>query len=100
MLRDALAMLLALVSVLGGHTDERSAEVKLQVVKFAEVESAIARQQGKIVVIDVWATWCIPCKQEFHHLVELHKKHEKDGVVCMSVAWDKIADRESALKFL
>jgi len=79
---------------------ESSDSVKLEAVTPTEVDAAIAAQHGKIVVIDIWGTWCIPCKKEFPHLVKLHKEHAKDGVVCMSIALDSAEKHDSALRFL
>jgi thiol-disulfide isomerase/thioredoxin len=76
------------------------AEVALKQVKFKEMTEAIQANQGKIVVIDVWASFCIPCKKEFHHLVEMHDKYAGKGVVCMSACVDDLKDEPAALKFL
>jgi thiol-disulfide isomerase/thioredoxin len=48
----------------------------------------IARQRGKVVVVDVWATYCPPCMRDFHHLVELHRKENPHKVVCVSLNID------------
>jgi len=80
--------------------DNSPKDVKLEVLKFANLEEAIQAQKGKIVVVDVWATDCIPCRKEFPHLVELHQKHAKDGVVCLSVSTDKAKAHGAALEFL
>ncbi|MEK6249861.1 MAG: TlpA family protein disulfide reductase [Planctomycetales bacterium] len=48
----------------------------------------IARQRGKVVVVDVWATYCPPCMRDFHHLVALHRKEDSQKVVCMSLNID------------
>jgi thiol-disulfide isomerase/thioredoxin len=74
--------------------------VKLDVVKFADLEKAIASHPGKVIVLDLWATWCVPCKAEFHHLVELHEKYAKEGVVCISISLDEADAKDSALSFL
>ena len=75
-------------------------KVELQVVKMDALESAIAQHKAKIVVVDFWATFCIPCKAEFPNLVKLHKEQAKDGVVCISVTVDDPDDKAVALKFL
>ncbi len=36
---------------------------------------------GKVVVIDVWATWCGPCLRALPHMVELHDQFAERGVV-------------------
>jgi thiol-disulfide isomerase/thioredoxin len=75
-------------------------EVKLEIVKWPGLEKAIATHKGKVVLIDVWADFCIPCKKEFPHFIELHHKYAKDGLVCISVSVDDIDDKERTLKFL
>jgi hypothetical protein len=42
----------------------------------------------------------VPCKKEFPHLVQLHQKYAKDGLVAMSVSVDTAEDRGKALEFL
>ena len=61
-----------------------SAAVQVRVASWEEVEQAIAAHQGKVVVLDVWSTWCQPCVREFPGLVKLHQAHG-DKVVCMSL---------------
>ena len=75
-------------------------EIELRVVKYPQFLEAIRASKGRIVVVDAWATWCLPCKQEFPHLVELHKKYAQDGVVCMSVSLDEPQNQKAALAFL
>lgn len=75
-------------------------EVTLKPVKYQELIDAVKAQKGKVVVVDVWATYCAPCKVEFPHFLELHEKRAKDDVVCISVSIDDKENREVALAYL
>ncbi|HWG48030.1 MAG TPA: TlpA disulfide reductase family protein [Gemmataceae bacterium] len=82
----------------GAPAGENSIELKA--VKYADLGNAVRAQRGKVVVIDVWANFCIPCKREFHNLVELHRQYADKGLVCMSVSLDQPERKDAALKFL
>lgn len=41
------------------------------------LESIIKKNKGEIIFINVWATWCKPCVEEFPDLVKLHEKYNK-----------------------
>lgn len=41
--------------------------------------------RGKVVLIDMWATWCGPCVAGIPHLKELHAEHGEDGLVVLGV---------------
>jgi thiol-disulfide isomerase/thioredoxin len=75
--------------------------VELKVVKYDQLTAAVRDQLGKVVVLDIWASWCVPCKKEFPHLIKLHEKYAREGLVCMSVSVDDDeAKHAAALKFL
>jgi thiol-disulfide isomerase/thioredoxin len=77
--------------------------VDLKNVRYDQLVAAIKEQQGKVVVVDFWADFCVPCKKEFPHLVELHQKYGGQGLVAISVTLDDPTDeaaRARALKFL
>ncbi len=100
-LRFSTAIALLIVGMVAAtRAESPSDDVRLKVATPDEVDAVIGDYKGKIVVVDIWATWCIPCKKEFPHLVELHKKHAGDGVACMSIAMDIEKQHENALKFL
>lgn len=45
--------------------------------------------RGKVVVLDFWATWCVPCQAEVPNLQDLHKRYSDDGVVVLGVSVDE-----------
>lgn len=50
--------------------------------------------RGKMVYIDVWATWCIPCVAEIPHLAALHKKFVNDDrITFISISVDSDVNR-------
>ncbi|UKJ08568.1 TlpA family protein disulfide reductase [Solitalea lacus] len=52
---------------------------------------------GKVVLMDIWASWCAPCKKEIPYLNELEKEMHGKDVVFMSVTIDKPTDKEKWL---
>lgn len=71
----------------GGSAAEKpsSPAVRLQLKNHDELMQAVAAKRGKVVVIDVWSTFCEPCMREFPGLVGLHKKYGPEKVACMSL---------------
>jgi len=42
--------------------------------------------QGKVVLVNFWATWCPPCRKEMPDLESLHKQFEKQGLVILAIS--------------
>lgn len=56
--------------------------------------------RGKVVVVDVWATWCGPCKAELPHLKKLEEEMKGKDVVFVGVSLDKEKDLDKWKKFI
>lgn len=48
--------------------------VEVDVKSWDEIQKWVASQTGKVVVVDVWSTSCLPCVKEFPNFVALHKE--------------------------
>ena len=46
---------------------------------------ALASLQGKAVVLNFWASWCIPCKDEAPYLEQVWRSHRSDGLVVLGL---------------
>jgi thiol-disulfide isomerase/thioredoxin len=76
---------------------------QLQVVKYEGLKDIIHKNRGKVILVDFWADYCIPCKKGFPHVIDMHKKYARDGLVTVSVSLDPIDDpssRDNAARFL
>jgi len=53
--------------------------------------------EGKYILIDFWASWCIPCIRGFPHLKELYAKYKDKGLVVISISVDREEDEQKWL---
>lgn len=56
--------------------------------------------KGKYVYIDVWATWCGPCKAEIPFLKTIEKKYHNKNINFVSISVDKVKDHDKWLKMV
>ncbi|MEK6262797.1 MAG: TlpA disulfide reductase family protein [Planctomycetota bacterium] len=66
-----------------------SKPISVRVVDKAGYDKIIAANKGKVVVVDCWATWCVPCRKAFPETVKLSKAFADKGVVVVSLSFDE-----------
>lgn len=58
----------------------------------------LSRLRGKVVLVDFWASWCGPCRQEMPFLERLHDEYADQGLVVVAVNIDN--DESNMRRFL
>ncbi len=49
--------------------------------------------RGHVLVLDFFATWCLPCRQSIPHLVEMNRKYGKQGLEILGLSVDEDGER-------
>jgi thiol-disulfide isomerase/thioredoxin len=100
-MRSVLALIVGLFAI--PLAAETPPPVRLDPVSYAELATELKGLKGKVVLVDVWGTFCPPCKEKFPKVVGLHEKFGRQGLTVISVSVDPPDDaeaREAAQTFL
>lgn len=60
----------------------------------------VAAYKGQVVLVDFWATWCTPCREEMPQLVKLSRDYRAKGFRLVTVSCDEPEDHTKAALFL
>lgn len=61
-------------------------------------EFDLSAQHGKVVVINIWATWCPCCQRELPVLNSLYNRYHRNGVEVIGLSADRSHDRDQVIK--
>src|ERR1041385_3909151 len=75
-------------------------EVELSLKDLSGVEQRLSAYRGRIVVLNFWATWCVPCKQEMPDLAAIQNAYAAFGVQVIGATADEIGERAKVLQFI
>ena len=73
---------------------------KLAPVNEASYPKLIAEHRGKVVLVDFWATWCVPCRKEMPELVKLESRLRSKGLQLITISADEPEKQSEAESFL
>ena len=72
----------------------------LKPVSEATYPKMVAALKGKVVLVNFWATYCVPCRKEMPALVSMHQRLTAKGFQLVTVSADEIEQEKDAAAFL
>jgi thiol-disulfide isomerase/thioredoxin len=66
----------------------------------AELKRKLTKGPAKATVVNLWATWCPPCKEEMPELITLSKRYAPHGLQFILISGDSSETRPDAARFL
>ncbi|HEY2773836.1 MAG TPA: TlpA disulfide reductase family protein [Candidatus Binatia bacterium] len=97
-LASALAVVLVLSRVAPAVADSAAAD--LQPATSAQLLGTVHGTGAKVVLVNLWATWCTPCREEFPDLLRFYRAYKDKGVRLLLVSGDFASDTAPAKEFL
>ncbi|MBD3165159.1 redoxin domain-containing protein [bacterium] len=83
---NAIAVLLLAVLLIAPVTLQAKDAAPGFALKTMDGETVkLSDYEGKVVLLNFWATWCPPCKLEIPHFIEMYDELEDDGLVILGV---------------
>jgi peroxiredoxin len=73
---------------------------ELEVLDKKEAEELVRNESDRLRVINVWATWCGPCREEFPELITMHRMYRKRPFELITISMDTREEKKKALEFL
>lgn len=76
-----------------GNAPAERPRVRLATV--AQIKQAVERHKGRVVLLDIWATWCGPCRAQFPNLSKWLDKYGAEKIAVVALSIDEPDDLQS-----
>lgn len=93
--RAAALIFLAATTVAPAATSRLAGELDA-----TQLSARVAKERGKVVLVNFWASWCLPCREEFPALVRLQDRLSSEGLAIIGVSIDTTSQIPAVEKFL
>jgi len=88
MVRVAITAMCLVASISAQKVEPKAAKLNFSFKDITGKKVALSDFKGKVILLDFWATWCTPCKQEIPGFIELQKKYGERGLQVIGLSVD------------
>ena len=75
-------------------------ELDIKLKDVSGIEQSLSSLKGRIVILNFWATYCIPCRKEMPDLAAIQNEYAALGVQVVGASADELEDRAKVLQFI
>jgi thiol-disulfide isomerase/thioredoxin len=93
-----MVALLAANVAMGAPDDVGQAAPKFVARQLDGATLDLAALRGQVVVVNLWASWCTPCRAEMPMLEGFYRKHQGEGMLLLGLSADDLHDRRDVEK--
>lgn len=83
-----------------GSFQEASDDVALESVLASDLQTRVSESTSSVKLVNMWATWCAPCVEEFPYLLRLREEFSAEEFDLILVSLDLESERAKAVNFL
>lgn len=83
-----------------GEVIAGAAAIEFQLPDLGSIVHSIEKYRGKIILINFWATWCVPCVAEMPSLERLYQAYRDKGFVVLAISVDSLGSESVVRKFV
>ena len=91
-----ISVFLSLTAILAITAQDVQEKVEVPIMDFDELETYLKAQDDQVIVVNFWATWCLPCVEELHYFEYANRdfKDQDVKVILVSLDFKKAMDNQ------
>ncbi|MBI2567793.1 MAG: TlpA family protein disulfide reductase [Candidatus Schekmanbacteria bacterium] len=81
-----------------GDSGSPGVAAEIDQIAVGALRELLASARGHVLVVNVWATWCVPCRSEYPELVRLHRDYAARGLHVLGISVDNPGEKDREVK--
>ncbi|MBX3006841.1 MAG: TlpA family protein disulfide reductase [Melioribacteraceae bacterium] len=84
----SIVLLLIIILFTSSNNYSQQNQLKVETIDKIKLEKLIKERNGKFLLLNLWATWCAPCREEFPDLVKLSDNFKSKNLEVVGISMD------------